>query len=114
MSKFSIVGKDNSLFSTRKPTDAVAGFSSGLKSFGKGLGLGLGSIIATPIIGAKEGGVKGFFAGLVGGTVAGCAMIATGATVGAIQVGRGIVNTPETIIKKNENFDWDASEQKWI
>lgn len=52
MNKFSFVGKDNSLFSTRKPTDALAGVSSGLKSFGKGVGLGLGSIIATPILGA--------------------------------------------------------------
>ena len=48
----------NSLFSTRRPKDGWAGFSSGLKSVGKGTVAGVASLIAQPIAGAQESGVR--------------------------------------------------------
>lgn len=92
MEKVDFVGKKNAVFSTRQPTDTLAGISSGLKSVGKGVGLGVGTLIGAPIIGAKENGVKGFCLGLVGGAVAGVTMMVTGASVGMIFNKRGVLN----------------------
>lgn len=39
------------LFSTRKPKDAAAGLSSGLKSIGKGFAAGAVGLIAAPTAG---------------------------------------------------------------
>ena len=92
MEKADFIGKKNAVFSTRQPTDTLAGISSGLKSVGKGIGLGLGTLIGAPIIGAKENGIKGFCVGLVGGAVAGATMVVTGASVGMIYNKRCILN----------------------
>jgi hypothetical protein len=52
--KISFIGdKHDSILSTRKPKDALAGLSSGLKNVGKGILGGVGTIIAAPIIGAR-------------------------------------------------------------
>ena len=42
----------------RKPKNAVAGLSSGLKSVGKGVVAGVAGLIAAPIIGAQKDGLK--------------------------------------------------------
>eukprot|EP00435_Cladocopium_sp_Y103_P061607 s701_g23.t1 len=66
------------IFSVRKPRDAVAGTASGLKTMARGVGVGLASLVTLPAIGAKTGGIKGFAKGCgtglatcVGSTVAG-------------------------------------------
>ena len=52
------------LFSMRRPRNATAGVSSGLKSAAKGVGMGVVGLVAAPMLGAKENGIKGFLAGL--------------------------------------------------
>ena len=56
-----MIGEKNSVFSTRKPVNAISGLSSGLKSVVKGVVSGVTLTVAAPIVGAKEKGVGGFF-----------------------------------------------------
>jgi len=56
-------GMIGGLFSARKPKDAVAGISSGLKSVLKGTMFGAASLVSLPIIGAQEEGAVGFAKG---------------------------------------------------
>ncbi len=51
----------------RKPKDAKAGLSSGLKSAAKGIVGGAVSLFAAPVVMAREEGAKGFFKGVGAG-----------------------------------------------
>ena len=51
----------------RKPKDAKAGLSSGLKSAAKGIVGGAVSLFAAPVVMAREEGVKGFAKGVGAG-----------------------------------------------
>lgn len=104
----------NSLFSTRKPKDGWAGLSSGLKSVAKGTAAGVFSLVAMPIAGAQEGGVKGFFTGLATGVVSAVALPATGVCVGAIQLGRGVMNSGEAVRCARQGMQWDPEKREWF
>eukprot|EP00798_Chlamydomonas_sp_ICE-L_P023567 gene23567-9091_t len=54
----------NDVFSLRRPKDAKAGLSSGLKSIAKGVVGGLAGLVAAPTIGAHQDGAMGFAKGL--------------------------------------------------
>ena len=95
------------LFSMRRPRNATAGVSSGLKSAAKGVGMGVVGLVAAPMLGAKENGIKGFLAGLGAGLVGAVALPVAGAVVGAVQVGRGVLNTPEAIKERSAGKIWD-------
>lgn len=58
----------NDVFSLRKPKDAKAGLSSGLKSLAKGVLGGAVGLIAAPVVGATQDGFLGFAKGLATGT----------------------------------------------
>ena len=103
------------LFSLRRPQNVVSGLSSGLKNVGKGLIGGVGTIVATPIVGAQKDGVKGFFKGLGVGLLGGVAIAGTGVVSGAVQIGRGIVNTGTAVTETIAgNKDWDAEKREWV
>ena len=103
------------LFSLRRPQNVVSGLSSGLKNVGKGLLGGVGTIVATPIVGAQKDGVKGFFKGLGVGLLGGVAIAGTGVVSGAVQIGRGIVNTGTAVTETIAgNKDWDAEKREWV
>ncbi len=104
----------NSLFSTKKPKDGWAGLASGLKSVTKGTVAGLVSLVAQPIAGAQEGGVKGFFGGLATGVASAVALPVTGICVGAVQVGRGVVNSVEAVNASKAGMQWDNDKREWI
>jgi hypothetical protein len=57
----------NDVFSLRKPKDAKAGLSSGLKSTGKGILAGAVGLFAAPVVMAREEGAKGFAKGVAVG-----------------------------------------------
>ena len=104
----------NSLFSTRRPKDAAAGFSSGLKSIGKGTLAGAVSLVAQPIAGAQQGGVAGFFSGLATGVASAVALPVTGVCVGAYQMGRGVVNSGEAVKASRLGMQWDDEKREWV
>jgi len=104
----------SSLFSTRRPKDAAAGFSSGLKSIGKGTVAGVVSLVAQPIAGAQQGGVTGFFSGLATGVCSAVALPVTGVCVGAYQMGRGVVNSGEAVKASRLGMQWDHDKREWV
>ncbi|KAL8270086.1 hypothetical protein Esti_005997 [Eimeria stiedai] len=101
------------LFSTRKPKDAGAGLSSGLKSVGKGVAVGAASLFVLPAVGAAQQGVGGFFKGIGAGVVAAVALPLTGICIAGYQVTRGLINTPEAIHEKSQGKKWDKKERIW-
>ncbi|KAL8444276.1 hypothetical protein Emag_005537 [Eimeria magna] len=100
------------LFSTRKPKDAGAGLSSGLKSVGKGVAVGAASLFVLPAVGAAQQGVGGFFKGIGAGVVAAVALPLTGICIAGYQVTRGLINTPEAIHEKSQGKKWDKKERE--
>lgn len=101
------------VFSTRKPRDAVAGTASGLKTMARGVGLGLTSLVAAPYIGAKTAGAKGFVKGVGAGLAACTASTVAGTLVGSGQIVRGFVNTPGAILHKAQGQVWNAELRRW-
>jgi len=101
------------LFSTRRPKDAMAGFSSGIKNVGKGVVAGVAAAVSLPVMGAREGGVGGFAKGVAAGVFAGVALPVGGVVTGAMQMGRGIWNTPESISASREGKEWDPRKREW-
>lgn len=104
----------SSLFSTRKPKDAMAGFSSATKSILKGTIAGGVSLIAQPIAGAQQDGVRGFFGGLATGVASAVALPVTGLAVGMYQIGRGIGNSAEAVAKSSQGMQWDQEKREWM
>jgi hypothetical protein len=102
------------MFSTRKPRNLQAGVASGVKSVAKGVGMGMVGLVAAPVLGAKEAGVKGFFTGLGAGILGAVALPAYGAIVGAVQVSRGVLNTPEAIAERSRGKIWDEDSRSWV
>eukprot|EP00899_Mesostigma_viride_P013227 jgi/Mesvir1/21905/Mv01968-RA.1 len=107
------IGEGGGLFSTRRPKDATAGLSSGLKSAGKGVVSGLVSLGALPYLGAKEAGAKGFAVGLLAGVASAVALPVAGIATGVYQLGRGIINTPEAIREERAEKTWDPEKRVW-
>lgn len=109
------VGEDmiGGLFSARKPKDAVAGISSGLKSVLKGTVFGAASLVSLPIIGAQEEGAVGFAKGLGTGLFTAVALPVTGLCVGVGQIAKGIANQAESISAAREGKIWNDESRKW-
>eukprot|EP00550_Attheya_septentrionalis_P004240 CAMPEP_0198298262 /NCGR_PEP_ID=MMETSP1449-20131203/40280_1 /TAXON_ID=420275 /ORGANISM="Attheya septentrionalis, Strain CCMP2084" /LENGTH=672 /DNA_ID=CAMNT_0043999485 /DNA_START=42 /DNA_END=2060 /DNA_ORIENTATION=+ len=104
----------SSLFSTKKPKDAMAGLSSGLKSVAKGTMAGAVSLVAQPIAGAQQDGVRGFFGGLATGVVSAVALPVTGMAIGTYQVARGLGNTGEARKAHQQGMQWDHEKREWL
>ena len=102
------------MFSTRRPKDASAGFSSAYKSIGKGVLAGAVSLVAQPIAGAQQEGTKGFFKGLATGVASAVALPITGVAVGAYQLARGFGNQNEANKACKQGMQWDDIERKWF
>jgi len=102
-----------SVFSVRKPRDAIAGTSSGLKTVFKGVGLGLASLVAQPYLGAKHDGAKGFVKGIGAGVATCAASTVTGTVIGTGQIVRGVVNTPNAVVQKARGQVWSSENRKW-
>ncbi|KAL3903674.1 MAG: hypothetical protein SGPRY_011582, partial [Prymnesium sp.] len=101
------------LFSTRRPRDVFAGTSSGLKSLTKGVFGGISSLVVAPVMGAQNNGLPGFCQGLAQGLIGAIALPVAGAAVATLQVGRGIVNTPEAWAEQAKGKDWDNESRSW-
>mmetsp|Transcript_11892 Transcript_11892/g.25534 ORF Transcript_11892/g.25534 Transcript_11892/m.25534 type:complete len:570 (-) Transcript_11892:2455-4164(-) len=104
----------NDVFSLRRPKDAKAGLSSGLKSMAKGVVGGVAGLIAAPAIGAQKEGVLGFAKGVATGVVGAVVLPVTGVAIGTVQVVRGVVNQPEAIVQAQKGKIWDEERREWI
>jgi hypothetical protein len=80
--------------------------AEGLKSIALGVGAGVAGLVAMPVVGAREKGVSGFFKGLGQGVLGAVVLPTVGVVNGVVEIGAGIVNTPEVRdTKAVYNFD---------
>ena len=66
------------------------------------------------ILPSPQGGVAGFFGGVVAGAVSGMVLPIVGATVGVVQICRGVVATPEAIYEPLRGKRWDSVAREWV
>ena len=103
------------VFSFRRPRDAGAGLSSGLKSLAKGVLGGCVGLLGAPVVGAVQEGPKGFAKGVGVGLAGAVVLPVAGAATCVVQVGRGLVNTPEAIREKvRGKKTWDQEQRRWV
>ena len=99
--------KTPSSFLSYAPRDASEGLAEGLKSIALGVGAGVAGLVAMPVVGAREKGVSGFFKGLGQGVLGAVVLPTVGVVNGVVEIGAGIVNTPEVRdTKAVGNFDF--------
>jgi hypothetical protein len=58
--------------------------------------------------------VQGFFLGLASGLFSAVALPVAGCAVGAMQMGRGVVNTIEASYETHNGKDWDNEKREWF
>ncbi|MEW5319507.1 MAG: hypothetical protein WDW38_010652 [Sanguina aurantia] len=104
----------NDVFSLRKPKDAKAGLSSGLKSLAKGVLGGAVGLIAAPVVGATQDGFVGFAKGLATGVVGAVVLPVAGVGVGLFQIGRGVVNQSDALVQTSRGKIWDEERRSWV
>ncbi|VWU50265.1 DnaJ protein, putative, partial [Hepatocystis sp. ex Piliocolobus tephrosceles] len=101
------------IFSTRKPKHAGAGLVSGIKSITKGIIVGTSFLIISPYLCAKAEGINGFFKGIFFGLLSAIIIPIISLGVASYQIGRGIINTPESIAQKAQGKIWDDEKREW-
>ncbi|EKU21460.1 dnaj dnaj protein, partial [Nannochloropsis gaditana CCMP526] len=106
--------KTPSSFLSYAPRDASEGLAEGLKSIALGVGAGVAGLVAMPVVGAREKGVSGFFKGLGQGVLGAVVLPTVGVVNGVVEIGAGIVNTPESVNARMEGRSWDEKQRKWI
>ena len=104
----------NDVFSLRRPQNVLSGVSSGLQSAGKGILAGTAALVAAPVLGARAEGATGFVKGLGAGILSAAVLPTVGVAVGATQVVRGIINTPEAIAEANAGKRWNNRTREWV
>ena len=76
--------------------------------------MGAVGLVAGPVMGAREGGVGGFFTGLGAGLLGAVALPVSGVVIGAVQLARGALNTPEAISERGKGKVWDEDTRTWV
>jgi len=103
------------IFSSRRPRDAAAGLSSGLKNIGKGIALGAATLVCAPVAGAAAEGVSGFTKGLFTGVLGAVALPVTGVATGVSQFAKGLYNTPKAVKERFKGVkEWDRDKGCWF
>ncbi|KAK3270308.1 hypothetical protein CYMTET_21288 [Cymbomonas tetramitiformis] len=102
------------IFSVRRPKNVWAGTSSGVQSILKGVAAGTASLVAAPTAMAYQEGFGGFVKGLGAGIAGAVVLPIVGCTVGAVQIGRGLWNTPEAITETFSGKRWDQRQRAWV
>ncbi|KAI4837749.1 DnaJ protein [Plasmodium brasilianum] len=103
----------SNIFSTRRPKHAGAGLVSGLKSLTKGIIVGTSFLFISPYLCAKAEGINGFFKGMFFGLLSAIIIPIISLGVASYQIGRGILNTPESIAQRALGKIWDEEKREW-
>ena len=97
----------------RKPKHAIDGALSGVKLMAGGVVTGAAGLVAMPIVGARESGVKGFASGVAKGIAGAVVMPTLGVVAGSVQIGRGVVQTPRSMMSAAAGKQWDKVDRTW-
>ncbi|SPJ09077.1 DnaJ protein, putative [Plasmodium sp. DRC-Itaito] len=103
----------SNIFSTRRPKHAGAGLVSGIKSVTKGIIVGTSFLFISPYLCAKAEGINGFFKGMFFGLLSAIIIPVVSLGVASYQIGRGIMNTPESITQRALGKIWDDEKREW-
>ncbi|SOV11847.1 DnaJ protein, putative [Plasmodium sp. gorilla clade G2] len=103
----------SNIFSTRRPKHAGAGLVSGIKSVTKGIIVGTSFLFISPYLCAKAEGINGFFKGMFFGLLSAIIIPVVSLGVASYQIGRGIINTPESITQRALGKIWDDEKREW-
>lgn len=102
------------VFSTRRPRDAIAGASSGFKTFARSLAAGSAALVCTPLEAAREGGGVGHtLRGACEGIATAALLPCAGAVVAAGQFARGVAVTPQAFIESLRGQLWNDDDRCW-
>lgn len=112
----------DAILDSSRPKNLSGGVKSGLSNVVAGAVGGVGVIVLAPTIGcaagAKQAGIVGGTVGLVGGalvgTVGGAALMVGGAVQGVMQMGRGVIAIPSSVMEPRKGKWWNETEGKWI
>ena len=113
---------DQTFFSTKRPKDIREGLGQGAGNILKGTLGGAALLVTAPVKGCYDGAttggtwgaVKGLGTGLGVGLIGGVGLMVGGAATGCFQIGRGLVNTPNSIASASAGKDWDSEKREWI
>ena len=97
----------------RKPKHLITALPTTIACVLGGAVAGIGALVALPIVGAREQGSKGFAIGCGKGLGAALALPIAGAIGGAVQLLRGVVQTPAAIIGTMKGKQWDTETRSW-
>ncbi len=97
----------------RKPKHVGEGVGSAVKLVTGGVAAGAAGLVMLPVKGAKEKGLRGFAGGLAQGVVGAVALPTMGVVGGAVQLTRGIVQTPFSAAAAIEGKTWDKENRTW-
>jgi hypothetical protein len=104
-----------SIFSMRRPQNLLSGISSGAKSFGRSVAVSAVALVALPIAGYREAGLFGVAKGAVAGVVTAGVLTAAATATAAVQVARGVANTPEALREALYcEKVWDETTREWV
>lgn len=102
------------VFSTRKPRDAIAGLSSGFKTFARSVAAGSAALVYTPIEAAKEdGGILRTLQGVCEGVATAAVLPCAGAALATVQFTRGVALTPQAVVQALCGQQWNDTERCW-
>ena len=112
----------NALLNQTRPKNLGQGLTSGLSNIVGGALGAVGVAVVAPIaggaMGLRGGGLIGGVVGVAGGAVVGvvgaAALAVGGATMGVMQIVRGIGAQPEAMMAPSKGKWWDENQGKWV
>ena len=102
------------VFSLRRPRDALAGLSSGLKSLAKGALVGIAVLLVGPIVSVATEGIRSLPRSLFGSILAAAIFPLIGTVVGTYQIIRGLLRTPVAVYNLLMGRFWDHQQRAWV
>jgi len=110
------------ILSTSRPKNLAQGVGRGVSNIVGGALGACGVAVLMPTaglaVGLRSGGLLGGIVGVTGGAVVGLlggvALAVGGAVSGVVQVGRGIVAVPQSIVAPSQGKWWNENEGKWV
>lgn len=79
----------------------------------KSVGMGVAAVFAAPVLGARSGGAAGCAKGFGVGIASVVTLPVVGAFVGATQIVRGVVASPQAVYSTLRGKSWDENGHKW-
>eukprot|EP00927_Polykrikos_kofoidii_P018602 TRINITY_DN18632_c0_g1_i1.p1 TRINITY_DN18632_c0_g1~~TRINITY_DN18632_c0_g1_i1.p1 ORF type:complete len:634 (-),score=104.87 TRINITY_DN18632_c0_g1_i1:166-2067(-) len=101
------------IFSTRRPRDAIAGSVSASKTVLRSCAAGAATLLMAPSEASRRDGTSGFLVGMGQSMVTAAMLPCCGVAVAAVQVARGLANTPVAVVESFRGYHWSDKDRTW-